>query len=295
MINNLVKESANNPGTGTTISLLGAPSGYSSFVASFGAGAKCHYFITDGVQTEAQSGTVTAGAPNTLSRGTPLWTSNGGTARLNFTGAVTVYCALPAQRQPYFDDTNALQMGSRKILGLADGYDARDVPNMQQISWRNMGGQAIITPVAGVIMTLPDSSRFTFIRLDWRDMRPAVFGQLFMRYSTDFGVSFRGGAADYGFAATTSRTGSVTPSGGNASYVGLSDNIMTTGICNGSVQFPQASGMGLVGSAGITTGPVLSRWDSCFNAAFSGPITHVFVGFAGGNISNGLIRLCVGE
>lgn len=98
-----VVETASNPGTGT-VSLAGAPTGRRSFMAALGAGA-AYYYITDGVQAEWGSGTVSAGTPNTLSRDTVLGNTAGTTAKLNFTGTVTVYNALPAARSLYLDAT----------------------------------------------------------------------------------------------------------------------------------------------------------------------------------------------
>lgn len=89
-----VVETASNPGTGTVF-LAGAPTGRRSFMAALGAGG-AYYYITDGVQAEWGSGTVVAGTPNTLSRDTVLGNTAGTTAKLNFTGTVTVYNALPA-------------------------------------------------------------------------------------------------------------------------------------------------------------------------------------------------------
>lgn len=112
MLGNLVRETATSPGTGTTVTLTGASSGRRTFIQEFGSGASCFYFITDGTQTEAQIGTTAAGPPATLTRGTPVWTSAAGTTsptRLNFTGTVTVYAGLPAQRAVYTNGTGDLQ------------------------------------------------------------------------------------------------------------------------------------------------------------------------------------------
>jgi hypothetical protein len=113
MLGNRVRETANAPGTGTTINLIGPTTGYVGFVATFGSGGAVYYAITDGSQTEIQVGTVTSGSPNTLSRGTPLWTSVHGVtspSRLNFTGSVVVYNVLPAQKAVFLDTNNGLSL-----------------------------------------------------------------------------------------------------------------------------------------------------------------------------------------
>jgi hypothetical protein len=120
MLANRVRETANAPGTGTTMSLIGPTAGYVGFVGTFGSGVSVYYAITDGSQTEIQVGTVTAGTPNILSRGTPLWTSVHGVtspSRLNFTGSVVVYNVLPAQKTLFLDGSGNLSMTGSAILG----------------------------------------------------------------------------------------------------------------------------------------------------------------------------------
>lgn len=112
MLGTLVRETATAPGTGTTVTLTGATAGRRTFVSEFGSAASCFYFITDGTQTEAQIGTVSAGPPATLTRGTPVWTSAAGATsptRLNFTAAVVVYAQLPGQRAVYTNNSGDLQ------------------------------------------------------------------------------------------------------------------------------------------------------------------------------------------
>jgi hypothetical protein len=102
-IANLVRETSVNPGTGTTVTLAGATPGRVTFLQGYPAGSTAYYGITDGTQTEFQQGTVQAGTPATLTRGTPLWTTSGSLTRLNFTGTVTVYSVLPAERAVWKD------------------------------------------------------------------------------------------------------------------------------------------------------------------------------------------------
>ena len=68
-----VLETCAAPGT-STVSLLGATTGYQSFASAIGNGNTCYYTISDqsGANWEVGIGTVTAGSPNTLSRDTVL-------------------------------------------------------------------------------------------------------------------------------------------------------------------------------------------------------------------------------
>jgi hypothetical protein len=98
MLANFVQETANAPGSATTINLAGPPTGRRGFLAAFASGASVYYFLDDGTQSEWGVGTVTAGSPNTLSRTSVLGNTAGTTARLNFTGTTRVYNELPAER-----------------------------------------------------------------------------------------------------------------------------------------------------------------------------------------------------
>ena len=109
-----VQETTTTAGTGT-LSLAGAASGFQSFVAGIGNGNSCYYTIYDPVAPawEVGIGTVTSGAPNTLSRTTVLSSSNGG-ALVNLAGnAATVWCDYPAEKAVYLDASgNASPLGT---------------------------------------------------------------------------------------------------------------------------------------------------------------------------------------
>ena len=124
MLSNLVQESANNPGTSATVTLTGAVTGRRTFAASFSNGAAVYYFLDDGTQSEWGSGVVSHGPPAALSRTTVIGNSSGTLARLNFTGAVRVYCTLPAERFVYTDSTGALQGSTVAALRNAVGATA---------------------------------------------------------------------------------------------------------------------------------------------------------------------------
>ncbi len=93
----LVQETCSNPGTGSTVTLLGAAPSRRSFASSFSTGQNCFYFLSDGLLSEWGVGTFTAGSPNTLARTTVVGNSAGTTSRLNFTGTTNVYNAVPSE------------------------------------------------------------------------------------------------------------------------------------------------------------------------------------------------------
>lgn len=101
MLADLVEESANNPGNGLEVSLLGAMANRRGFVGAFGNGARVYYALSDDTQTEWGVGTVRAASPNRLERTEVLGNTAGTTARLNFTGACRVYNEVPADRFPW--------------------------------------------------------------------------------------------------------------------------------------------------------------------------------------------------
>jgi hypothetical protein len=107
MLASRVLQSAVAPGNATTINLVAPTTGWRSFVAAIGAGT-VFYSIEDPatLEWEEGEGTVTAGAPDTLTRTTVLRNSLGTTARINFTGTVRVFNTLFAPtsvgRQVFF-------------------------------------------------------------------------------------------------------------------------------------------------------------------------------------------------
>lgn len=120
MLKNLVEETANNPGTGTTVTLAGAPSGRLTWRGSgFANGAQVFYFITDSTIGEWGIGTLTLAASDTLSRDTVLGNTAGTNVKLNFTGACRVYNALPAERSLYVGQSAVALSGDITITKAA--------------------------------------------------------------------------------------------------------------------------------------------------------------------------------
>ena len=108
VINDRVKETSTTTGTGT-FNLAGAETGYESFVSGVGTTNTTYYAIELNAagEWEVGIGTVTSGAPDTLSRDTIISSSNSDAA-VNFTsGTKNVFCTLPAKKtiSPVMDAT----------------------------------------------------------------------------------------------------------------------------------------------------------------------------------------------
>src|SRR6056300_1496709 len=94
-----VKETTTTTGTGT-LSLGGAVSQFQTFVVGIGNGNETYYSIEDptGTDWEVGIGTVTSGAPDTLSRSSVLSSSNAGSL-VNFgAGEKVVFSTQPASK-----------------------------------------------------------------------------------------------------------------------------------------------------------------------------------------------------
>ena len=107
-LNDRVKETSTTIGTGT-FDLAGAEIGFESFVSGIGNSNSTYYGIANSGtnQWEVGIGTVTSGAPDTLSRDTVITSSNSD-ALVDFSaGSKTVFCTLPATRtiSPIMDAT----------------------------------------------------------------------------------------------------------------------------------------------------------------------------------------------
>ncbi|MBN8872660.1 MAG: tail fiber domain-containing protein [Rhodospirillales bacterium] len=107
MVRNFVYETANAPGTATTVSLAGSVTGRVPW-SVFASGSLVYYFMTDGSQEEWGYGTYTSGSPNTLSRSTVLGNSAGTTSKLNFAGSTRVYSNIPAEKLAHADSNGFL-------------------------------------------------------------------------------------------------------------------------------------------------------------------------------------------
>jgi len=74
-----VRETTTTTGTGT-YSLAGAVAGFQGFIAGNATGSTVRYSVTNGTDWEVCEGVITDASPDTLTRGTVLDSSNGGSA-----------------------------------------------------------------------------------------------------------------------------------------------------------------------------------------------------------------------
>lgn len=111
-----VQETCTAPGTGT-VSLLGAVTGYQTFLAGIGNGNTTFYTIADqtGVNWEVGLGTYSS-TGNTLARTTVLKSSNSN-ALVNFSsGTQNVWCDYPAVKAMLLDPNSKVNAGGNGYL-----------------------------------------------------------------------------------------------------------------------------------------------------------------------------------
>jgi microcystin-dependent protein len=101
MIGNFVQETANAPGSAATVTLAGPAAGRRGIIAAFGAGATVYLGMDDGTQWQLVEALTVAGPPQQITITTVINNSAGTTNRLNFTGSVRIYSAIPAERNVY--------------------------------------------------------------------------------------------------------------------------------------------------------------------------------------------------
>ena len=136
MLGDRIRETTNTTGLGT-ISLGGAPAGYQTCVQGVGTGKTIHFLETDGAGSwELWRGVVTAGTPDTLTKGALIASS---------TGSAISWGA-----------------GSKTIVGLIDARSlVSQEPTFCGTSTGSANAQAI-TPIPGV-STLRAGMTFRFI------------------------------------------------------------------------------------------------------------------------------------
>lgn len=103
MIRNYVLETANAPLTAVTVLLAGASAGRLRWRQAYASGSQAFYFLDDGAAAEWGIGTVTVGTPDTLSRDIVIGNTLGTTARVSFSGAISVYNEIPGEKMVYID------------------------------------------------------------------------------------------------------------------------------------------------------------------------------------------------
>ena len=110
IVNDRVQETSTTTGTGA-FTLIGAVTGFQSFLSGIGSGNTTYYCITDNTSNwEVGLGTYTT---NTLTRTTILTSSNSNTAVSFGAGTKNVFCTQPAGKALYTDASgNAIALGT---------------------------------------------------------------------------------------------------------------------------------------------------------------------------------------
>ena len=111
-----VLETCTSPGTGS-VTLLGATTGFQTFLAAIGNSNTTYYTIADqtGPNWEVGIGTYTASG-NILSRDTVLSSSNAGSLTNFNSGTQNVFVTYPSERAVYIDTSGNIQPN---LLGTA--------------------------------------------------------------------------------------------------------------------------------------------------------------------------------
>jgi hypothetical protein len=144
-----VRETTQTTGT-STYQLDGAPSGKRTFVAGIGSGNRTVYTIESGSSWEVGIGTVTSGAPATLSRDSIIASSNSNNAVSWGAGVKDIFCSVPAT---LFSQVHATPFASVKpTVRTTTGTFTRDAKcigaRVRIVAGGGSGGGARIT-VAG--------------------------------------------------------------------------------------------------------------------------------------------------
>lgn len=229
MLRNFILETANAPGTSSTVSLAGTVAGRMSFAQGFSSGVPVFYFMDDGSQAEWGIGTFTTGSPNTLARTTVIGNTAGTTVRLNFAGSVRVYNEVPAERMLYIDSSGHVT----NTAGSNFDFGALAVAIGGGLTVG--GGGAAITGNSTVTGTLTTSGKVTV---------------------SSGGTAITGNSSITGTLSTSAR---FTVSGGGASVTGgltvASGGLGVTGASsiNGGLSIP-SGGLSVTGASSVSSG-----------------------------------------
>ena len=153
-----VKETTTTTGTGT-FDLGGAVSQFQTFVAGIGNGNETYYSIEDptGTDWEVGIGTVTSGAPDTLSRDTVISSSNGGSL-VNFgAGEKVVFSTQPASKTVIVNtDTNvnvSANINATSFVGSGAALTSLNASNVSSGTLPNARLDAQLQDIAGLATT----------------------------------------------------------------------------------------------------------------------------------------------
>lgn len=286
MLANFVLENCNAPGAGT-VTLGGAPAGRRTFLQGFSAGSVVYYCLDDGTQAESGYGTLTAGPPATLTR-TPVWTSAGGTAALNFTGATRVYCTLPAERALWADPTGVYQARGRRFANLAAGTTTTDAAQLGQVGWAQIGASvALGAGSGGAVFTLPTA--FNRFRVEFQDFAPSASAPIYFRASVDGGATYESGASEYTGVILQGLNGSASSSPASNSYGQLTPS--TPGAAFGWFEVQADGNHEWLAQTLAPAAGGLALWQIGGAVACAGAMTNLLIGAVGTTTAGARLRL----
>lgn len=158
----------------------------------------------------------------------------------------------------------------------------------KELTWRKLSTTGFSTTTALASFALPaDYRKF---RVDYVVVA-SVAGAAFLQLSTD-GTTYKTGAAEYGYVASSSRIGSMVNFGGTSSFVPVSDTANAAGqVIAGAFEFDALTNYGTADAVTIAAGAVAGRWSGGFYPAFAGASLAVRVGIVGGSMSSGTLAL----
>lgn len=292
LVGDMVVQTANAPGTGDFV-LIGPPAGRSSFMAQNGAG-QVYYFAEDGTSWEKAIGTVTSGSPDGLSRDTVLGNSLGTTAKINFSGAVTIICDIPAERSLWANAAgDALLAGNRRVYGLGAAADPSDALRLDQVG--NVRKPTIAVVNGAFLIPMPSlisGDTNQVVQIDLRSVVCAANTAYYFRLSIDGAASFLSGGSEYKYSLLTASDGGVAENRGVASYSPLTATLDHVSAMSGQLHFD----------------PVTHQWNSVFvgvnaatgnyvqsfaagSSATNVPPTHMIISAVSQNLTGGQARL----
>jgi microcystin-dependent protein len=222
MLKNLVEETSNNPGTGTTVVLGGAPAGRQTWRGSgFASNSQAFYFITDGTIGEWGICTVVLSTSDSITRDTVIGNTSGTTSRLNFTGTCRVYNAIPSEKALYSG------VGSVGLTG--DVVITKAQPQVILDKTGAAQGSVLVGRRSGTYrwaVQLGNQATETGTSNAGSDFAVDRYSDTGVYLDTPFTLARSNGLASFGAAGITT-TGGITASGGLTTSGGVSAASMT--------------------------------------------------------------------